>query len=113
MRCVCYSLARPDRALPTAADHPVSQRRLTLAIHIHAAKVSQESGKGGERVPQAVQVCRSFTGLYFPCLITPQRTLLLPHTVSSLSERIVRDRGAMAAGVSNPARRSQRRPLRP
>ena len=66
---------------------------------------SGEQEGRGTRAAGGSSVSQLHRTLYFPCLITAQRTLLLPHTVSSLS--IVRDRGAMAEGVSNPARRSQ------
>ena len=60
-------------------------------MRIHAAKVSQASGKEAGRVPQVFKLHCNFTRQHGPCSILRPRGLLLPHVVSSLF--ILRDRG--------------------
>ena len=69
----------------------MGQGHVILAMRIHAAKVSQASGKEAGRVPQVFKVHCSFTRQHGPCSILRPPGLLLPHAVSSLF--ILRDRG--------------------
>ena len=69
----------------------MGQGHVILAMRIHAAKVSQASGKEAGRVPQVFKLHCNFTRQHGPCSILRPRGLLLPHVVSSLF--ILRDRG--------------------